>query len=110
MLNYMEEITNLLKENDKVVIKFTAEWCNPCKRAAPFINKHLTNLPSNVKYLEIDIDESLDLYATLKGKRIITGIPSLLCYKKDNDTLYPDFCISSSDEISINTFFDEVQK
>lgn len=106
----MEEIKKLLKDNDKVVIKFTAEWCKPCKNAAPFINTCVNNLPEGVKYLEIDIDDSLDLYATLKGKRILSGIPSLVCYKKDNDTLYPDFCISSSDKNSINTFFDQVQK
>ena len=106
----MEEIKELLKDNDKVVIKFTAEWCKPCKNAAPFINKCLSNLPSNVKYLEIDIDDSLDLYATLKGKRVLSGIPSLVCYNKDNGSVYPDFCISSSDENSINNFFDQVQK
>ena len=106
----MEEIKELLKDNNKVVIKFTAEWCKPCKNAAPFINKHIDNLPQDVKYIEIDIDESLDLYGNLKAKRILSGIPSLVCYKKDNDSMYPDFCISSSKEENIKNFFDQIEK
>lgn len=106
----MDDIKELLKSHKCVVIKFTATWCKPCKNSQPFIENNLKSLDENVKYLEFDIDETLELYGTLKSKRILNGIPSLVCYKNTNETIYPDFCISSSSENDINQFFNEVNK
>ena len=105
-----EIFKRIIEENDgKVIFKLTATWCGPCKNAAPYINKRLTSLPANVKYYEIDIDESLDVYGMLKTKRMVSGVPSLLCYYNENKSMWPDEAISSSSEDQINIFFDTVE-
>ena len=38
------------------------------------------------KYIEIDIDESLDLYAFFKKKKMVNGVPALLSFRKCNFT------------------------
>lgn len=99
----------LIETNDgKLIFKFTATWCEPCKRAAPHIQSYISKLPEDVKYFEIDIDESLDVYGMLKAKRIVSGVPSLICYYNENKSNWPDEAISSSDELTIKTFFDTV--
>ena len=99
----------LLENNSAVIIvKFTAAWCAPCKRSSPFINECKNNLPETYQFIEIDIDESLELYGTLKSKRIVAGIPSLIAYYKDNTSIWPDEAISSSDPNDIEAFFNTV--
>jgi hypothetical protein len=44
----------------------------------------------------------------LKSKRIVSGIPSLVAYYKDNTSLWPDEAISSSDPTDIKAFFNTV--
>jgi thioredoxin 1 len=100
---------DLLNNNsDVIIIKFTATWCAPCKRALPMINEYKNNLPETYQFIEVDIDESLDIYGTLKSKRIVSGIPSLVAYYKDNTSLWPDEAISSSDPTDIKAFFNTV--
>lgn len=95
-------------KNEKVIFKFTATWCGPCKKAAPVINEYVKQLPEDVKFYEIDIDKSLDVYGMLKTKRMVSGVPSLLCYYKDNTSVWPDEAISSSGEQDIKYFFETV--
>jgi thioredoxin 1 len=96
------------KKEGKVIFKFTASWCGPCKKAAPFIDEYINSLPENVKYYEIDVDKSLDVYGMLKTKRMVSGVPSLLCYYEDNTSVWPDEAISSSRGVDIKYFFETV--
>lgn len=98
----------LSNNNGVIILKFTATWCAPCKKASPIISEYKNNLPESYQFIEIDIDESLDVYGTLKSKRIVSGIPSLVAYYKDNTSLWPDEAISSSDPTDIKAFFDTV--
>ena len=98
-LDIMDKIClkELLNNNDDVIIfKFTATWCAPCKRASPVINNYKNNLPETYQFIEVDVDESLDIYGTLKSKRIVSGIPSLVvvAYYKDNSSIWPDEALS----------------
>lgn len=104
-----EKFKELIENNEgKIIFKFTATWCGPCKTAAPFINEYISNLPEGVSYYEIDIDESLDVYGMLKTKRVVTGVPSLLCYYGENKSIWPDEVISSSAKEQIDIFFETV--
>ena len=98
----------LNNNNDVIIFNFTATWCAPCKRASPIINDLKNNLPTTYQFIEVDIDESLDIYGTLKSKRIISGIPSLVAYYKDNKSIWPDEALSSSDPNDIKAFFQTV--
>ncbi|GAH13989.1 unnamed protein product, partial [marine sediment metagenome] len=43
------------KKNDFVVIKYGAEWCGPCKRLAPALEKLAKEHP-HVYFVDADID------------------------------------------------------
>jgi thiol-disulfide isomerase/thioredoxin len=95
-------------ENEITIIKFGADWCNPCNKIKPLCELNFDKLPKNVIIFDIDVDESLDLYATLKKNKMVKGVPSLLCYYADvprQKWYIPDDSISGSNKEDIQAFF-----
>ena len=110
-INGMNEFYNILKKNDGVVIfKFGAEWCCPCKKIEPFVTNWFNTIQTNtdidnIQLVYVDVDESFELYAQLKTKKMIQGIPAILAYYKGNETIIVDNYVSGTNENSIDVFF-----
>lgn len=96
--------------NNVIILKFYANWCNPCNSIKELCNEIYKNLPEKIKVYEIDIDETLNLYVTLKRYKMLKGIPCFLVwYPKERDNWFvPDDSISSSDKQSIINFFNKI--
>tara|TARA_B100000424_G_scaffold154226_1_gene117896 strand:- start:4489 stop:4863 length:375 start_codon:yes stop_codon:yes gene_type:complete len=110
-----EEFYHLIQNMNPgiIVIKFSAEWCKPCQKIKPLVTNCFNKLPDNAMCLTVDIDESFDLYAFLKQKKMLNGVPSLLCYHKNYDKEYafiPKHSYSGSNENKINMFFESCQQ
>ena len=88
-----------------IIIKLGAEWCGPCKKIKPAINGFFASSPPEVVCADIDVDVSFDFYSFLKSKRMVNGIPVILCYKKGNKTYIPDDIITGSDPNELHNFF-----
>tara|TARA_B100000085_G_C18561301_1_gene519687 strand:- start:4098 stop:4481 length:384 start_codon:yes stop_codon:yes gene_type:complete len=100
------EFQNLIKCNEGlVIIKFTASWCGPCKTIAPFVNDQFKKTPESVTCVNIDVDDNFDIFAYMKSKKMVKGVPTILAYKKDNKTFAPDFSVSGSDKDELINFF-----
>jgi thiol-disulfide isomerase/thioredoxin len=99
----------VLQENQGVVVvKYGAMWCKPCKVIEPYLQEYRRRLPSNVVYHELDVDDDFDLYAHLKTKKQVHGVPVLLAYKKGNVTPFADHCVTGTNHGDIDHFFREV--
>ena len=114
-INGMSELQELINTNPGVlVIKMGATWCNPCKRIKDIAQQKMdelkTEFGANVTIIEIDIDESFEVYATLKTKRIVSGIPAILCWFQDNVTLRPSDFINDSDPTEVGMLFERCAK
>lgn len=106
-----DEFGEELKNNPGVILlKFGATWCKPCKKVDALIKQRMLQLPDNFRCLIIDIDDHLDVYAFLKAKRMVNGIPSIVAWKKGNEGIIPDAVVASSSEAEINTFFENCLK
>lgn len=112
-----EEILKLkreaLKKNELIVIKFTADWCGPCKLIKEICKQFEKTKPSSIQYYEINIDESIDLYMKLKKMKMVNGIPALLAYKggtKEEHWYIPDWFHLGSDKKGLLLFFDNCVK
>ena len=103
---------NLLTENNGVLIfKFTAEWCKPCQGIKKHVDNWFNELTSQyVSCYEVDIDECFDLFAYMKTKKMMKGIPTLMAYKKGNIVFSPDVSISGADLTEVNDFFNRCRK
>ena len=96
--------------NNKIlIIKFSAEWCGPCKKIKNDCNNWFNKMPSNVICIDIDIDETLDLYMALKKYKMVKGVPSILAYccNANREQWYiPDDSVSGGDINNVNQFFE----
>jgi thioredoxin-like negative regulator of GroEL len=88
-----------------IVLKFGATWCGPCQKIKDVVHGFFASSPEEVICGDIDVDESFDVYALLKNKKMVTGIPVLLCYKKGNNTFIPDDSVTGSDPVELHKFF-----
>ena len=100
------DFLRLLENNPGlVIVKLGATWCGPCKRIKPVLDGFFASSPDNVLCCDIDVDECADLYSYFKSKKMVNGIPVLLCYKKDNTTYIPDDSVTGSDATQLHLFF-----
>jgi thiol-disulfide isomerase/thioredoxin len=108
-INNRETFGQLLQNNPGlIVVKFGATWCKPCRDTKAFVYESFKRMPENVICFDIDVDECFDIYAALKAKRMVNGIPVILAYKKGNMGPAPDFSVTGADDNAINHFFMQV--
>jgi len=101
-----QSFTENLQNNKGIfIIKFGAEWCGPCKKIESLVLEKMNELSDSATCAIIDIDDNFEIYAALKSKRVVNGIPVMLCYKKGNFTHVPDDVVVGADPIQISTFF-----
>ena len=67
--------TFLLRKTKMQILKFSAEWCNPCKQ----LSKLLEKLDIDVIEKDIDLEENQDLLTKYK----IRSVPTLVAVKDD---------------------------
>ena len=54
--NTCEEADEIYRNNKKMVIKYTASWCGPCKRITPFYMKMAEKYP-NIPFIDVDVEK-----------------------------------------------------
>ena len=59
-----------IPESGRVLVKFSASWCSPCKVLASIID----NNPLSIPVVEVDIDEDPELATKYK----VRGVPTLI--------------------------------
>ena len=69
-----EEIEYMVKSNNVLLLKFTASWCNSCKKYDHYIND------LNVCVFSVDVGLNEDL----QEEYDITVLPTVLIYKNNN--------------------------
>lgn len=105
----LKNAQSMLARNNLLIIKFTAEWCGPCKGIKPLCDEFVKIKPSTIIYHEIDIDESLELYMKFKKMKMLKGIPAIMAFypkEIDLDLWYiPDDSVLEGDKTKVNEFF-----
>ena len=88
-----------------IVLKLGAKWCPGCVTIEKPVHGFFASSPPEVICGDIDVDQSFDFYSFLKSKKMVNGIPVLLCYKKGNSTYIPDDIITGADPHGLHQFF-----
>ena len=59
------EFKEYVKQHPVIIVKFTSDWCGPCKKVSPYIDKLMAKY-YNINYLVVDVDEGRDIASYLK--------------------------------------------
>ena len=103
LFKMQSELTSL----QMIIIKFTADWCGPCQGIKGLVEELVKELPDSIKFYEIDIDESLELYAKFKKNKMVNGIPAILGFKGGEKEYWyiPDDSVLGGNKEEIKKFF-----
>ncbi len=105
------EFMRVIKDSNKtVVFKFSADWCGPCKKISPDIDLFKESILNNkdIVWFDIDVDNSIEVFGMLKTKRIVNGVPAVLVYFKENDTIYPDEFVLGATKDDLYDLFSKI--
>lgn len=105
MRNSAELFAKLATNPNMIIMKFSAEWCAPCKKITPTVHNVVEKLPEDVHFYDIDVDENMEIYGFLRTKKMLNGIPAILCWKKGNVNFVPDNVIIGGDVAKVEEFF-----
>lgn len=76
-----QEYGDLIKSDQKVLVDFYADWCEPCKKMAPYLKQMQIDLKGKISIVRLNADENKTMISDLK----IDELPALLEY--ENGTL-----------------------
>ena len=93
----------------RLIFKFGAGWCGPCKMVMPQCEHWMRQLPSNrFSFIPVDVEDSFEVYAMLRSKKIVTSVPTMVCYKQGNtNPIAPDYVVIGADVKQVNHFFQQ---
>ena len=104
----MTAFNELLHHNPgMIILKFGAEWCGPCKMIESHVYQWFSKIPEGNDVCGlIDVDDNFEIYGFLKNKRVLRGIPVMLCYYQGNEHYIPDDMTTGANIGTIDEFFE----
>lgn len=98
-------LENILPNNPgHVIVKFGADWCKPCHNIREVVDHNFSKMGDNIQCFDIDVDESFDVYAFMKSRKMVAGLPTILVWNKGNKEYAPSAFITSGDKEEVNRF------
>lgn len=72
-----EAYREMIGKHKYVLVDFYAEWCGPCKKMKPFLDKMTTDKKLGIEIIRLDVDE----HNTLATHLGVEGLPTLKMYQ-----------------------------
>ncbi len=86
-----------------VLVKFTADWCNPCKQVQPILDSLEPKYSGKIKFAKVDVDNT-----SIAQKYSIRGVPTILLFA-EHEIVNTLVGAQTKDryELALNTAVDE---
>ncbi|MCM8818454.1 MAG: thioredoxin [Candidatus Omnitrophica bacterium] len=75
-----ENFEEIIKNNEKVIVDFWADWCMPCKIMAPIFEKLAQKFHNQIIFAKVNVDEEVELAEKFQ----IMSIPNFIIFKNGN--------------------------
>ena len=79
----VSQLEELFSQREYIVVKFSAEWCGPCKRIHPVYEK-LSNTEkcTSICFIHVDVDVARDICE----KYEVEGMPTFILFQNGVET------------------------
>ena len=80
-INQDEFDDKVLKSDKPALVDFYADWCGPCKMAAPVLDELADEADGKYEVIKVNVDENQDL----AGKFGVMSIPTVIVFKEGKE-------------------------
>jgi len=94
----LDNFNSIKNDNDYVLLKFHATWCQPCQSYAPVVD-NVAGSRTDVEFAAIDIDQLPELRENFK----VRSVPTLVLLKNGEQL---DSLVGSNTVSSVNHWID----
>jgi len=78
-VNLKKDLEEILNNEENVFVKFSTSWCGPCKILSQTLKQIETDF-NQVKFVEIDVDEAEDDFASTFQ---VMSVPKVMLFKNN---------------------------
>jgi thioredoxin 1 len=89
----LEDYNKLMISDKTVLIDFYAEWCGPCKKMSPYLDKISKEMSDKVIVNRIDADKNKSLFNALGYE----GLPVIIVVKKGKQSFFKNEFVSEEE-------------
>ena len=79
-LTSQDQLTKFVADNNVALVKFSAEWCAPCKMMTPLLKDIEKDYP-DIAFADIDVEEAEGVSKSMN----ISAVPILISYKNGKE-------------------------
>ena len=83
----------VFKGKNAAIIDFYADWCGPCRRVAPIMEKLAKEFDGNLTVYKVNVDEAKDLASAFQ----VSSIPTVLFIPKEGKPMMQVGAMSEAD-------------
>ena len=95
----MSKFSELINQDQPVLVDFFADWCGPCKMLGPVLKQVKESLGERVSIIKIDVDKN----QALAAKYQVRGVPTMLLFKNGKQVWRQSGVVQKDDIINVIT-------
>lgn len=95
----MSKFSEIINQDQPVLVDFYAEWCGPCKTMSPILKDVKDNLKDRVSIIKIDVDKNQEL----ASKYQVRGVPTMILFKRGKQVWRQSGVLQKNDLINVIT-------